>query len=61
MTVNSLSIDDFIAAVRALAMADGIAADDAYWSAGIWRVRFIDGLAPDDAWEIERNPALRAL
>jgi hypothetical protein len=61
MTVNSLTIDDFIAAVRAIAMADGVAADDAYWRADAWRARYADGLAPAEAWDVERHPALRAL
>jgi hypothetical protein len=56
-----MTLEEYAAAIRAIAITQGILASDAYWSPKAWQARFRDGLSPSDAWDHERNPALNAL
>lgn len=56
-----MTIEVFIAEVRALAIAEGARASEAFWSAVSWRERFANGLSPSEAWQFETCPALRAM
>lgn len=56
-----MTIDEYVAEVRALAVAEGMVTDERFWASRHWHERFANGLSPADAWDEERHPALRAL
>jgi hypothetical protein len=56
-----MTIAEYIAELRAIARAEGVVADDGYWSVAKWIASFSNGLTPLDAWDEERHPALRAM
>ena len=56
-----MTIEQFIAEIRALAEDEGRRAGAQFWSARAWQERFANGLSPREAWELETCPGLRAL
>ncbi len=56
-----MTLHEYIEAIRALAAAEGDLGNEGYWSSSHWQQFLADGLTPDDAWDLEKNPALRAL
>ncbi|MEQ1576479.1 MAG: hypothetical protein ABL894_02395 [Hyphomicrobium sp.] len=56
-----MTLEEYIAAIHGLAANDGVAAQESYWTPGVWRGKFENGLSPSDAWDQVRHPALSAL
>lgn len=56
-----MTLEEYISAIRAMAMDEGIFAHETYWAPDVWQKRFENGLNPSEAWDHERHPALGAL
>jgi len=56
-----MTFDEYVAAIRKIAVNDGIIAHESYWHPQVWRSLFENGLTPLEAWDHERNPALYAM
>ena len=56
-----MTFDEYVAAIRKIAVNDGIVAHESYWYPQVWRSLFENGLTPLEAWDHERNPALYAM
>ena len=57
----TMTIDSFIAAIRDIAIEEGLIADGAFWTPRQWHEMFEGGFSPADAWDAHKHPALRAL
>jgi hypothetical protein len=56
-----MTLEEYVAAIRRIAVSDGIVAHDSYWYPQLWRRMFENGFAPSEAWDYERNPALYSM
>ena len=56
-----MTIEEYVAEIRAIAASDRAVADESYWAPSVWREMFVNGLTPADAWTEEKHPALRAM
>jgi hypothetical protein len=56
-----MTLEEYTAAICSIASNDGIVTHESYWSPQSWQRAFENGLTPSDAWDHERNPALKAM
>jgi len=55
-----MTIEEYVATIRRLAIDHGIVAHESYWYSQTWR-RLFEGFTPSEAWDYEQNPALYAM
>ena len=56
-----MSLEEYVAVIRRIAVNSGVVAHKSYWNPQVWRRLFENGLTPFEAWDHERNPALYAM